>query len=356
MAAAVARHLNIGISASSIDDVFPGLLEWCEIRQCQTLGEDDALDSDREWIAESKFDGWRCFLTKEGSDVVAYSSGGKRIGWYKEPDRDMFGGTGYICRVVSKMPFDGVLDGEVVGRHWQEAASAGGHAPDSNLVFQAFDLLPYGSSAGFSRRGWWRGLKEVDIPLAARKDALRDLLTGTGQSRPWFSQVSVEDGTRVLYVKHEPVVKPHDPEYVHEIARRHIGQYGYEGVIFKARDSIYTPVRADDWLKFKEQGEAEFMLVDMNEGNGKIAGKLGALIVEDPDTKVQVRVGEGMQYEGGSTLDDEERDRLWRNRASILKDPRYRWVTVVFQKRTSDGSVRHPRFKGFREYRSGGAT
>ncbi len=94
---------------------------------------------------------------------------------------------------------------------------------------------------------------------------------------PWLravEQFRVAD-QRVLIQKFDEVVKG-----------------GGEGLMLHRADAAYRAGRSDDLLKLKPWDDAEAVVVAHLPGNGKYAGKLGALRVELPDGR-RIRIGSG---------------------------------------------------------------
>lgn len=112
-----------------------------------------------------------------------------------------------------------------------------------------------------------------------------------------------------------------------------IRDQGGEGVIIKPTDSIYEPKRSYAWMKIKDQQSEDLKVVDILEGEGKYTGHMGKLVVDF--NGVEVKVGTGFS--------DAEREALWKN------PPIGRIAEVEYHEVTPDGSLRHPRFKGFRD-------
>lgn len=73
---------------------------------------------------------------------------------------------------------------------------------------------------------------------------------------------------------------------------------GGEGLMLKRKASLYLAGRSDDLLKVKTFQDAEAMVVDHIEGQGKYKGLLGSLLVELPD---------GRRFRIGSGFSDDER-------------------------------------------------
>jgi DNA ligase-1 len=108
-----------------------------------------------------------------------------------------------------------------------------------------------------------------------------------------------------------------------------------EGVMIK-KDTLYQHKRTWDWMKIKDELSVDFPIVGAYEGQGKYDGMLGGVIVENPKTKIQIRVG------GGYT--DEERYSIWHS----LDDYIGKTAEVKYQYMTPKGSLRHPVYMGLR--------
>jgi ATP-dependent DNA ligase len=108
-----------------------------------------------------------------------------------------------------------------------------------------------------------------------------------------------------------------------------------EGVIIK-KDTLYQNKRTWDWMKIKDELSVDFPIVDFFEGQGKYKGMLGGVIVKNPDTDINIRVGGG--------YDDAERKHIWENQKDFLG----KTAEVKYQYMTPKGSLRHPIYKGVR--------
>ena len=77
---------------------------------------------------------------------------------------------------------------------------------------------------------------------------------------------------------------------------------GQEGIILKSRDGIWEDKRAKHQIKFKGELECDLLCVGWEEGTGKNKGKLGALVLQSSDGKINVSVGTGLTDEMRSEL------------------------------------------------------
>lgn len=113
---------------------------------------------------------------------------------------------------------------------------------------------------------------------------------------------------------------------------------GFEGAIVKPLGGFWVPKRSHGWMKMKAQETLDLRVVDVLEGEGKYAGMLGAIVVDNDGTEVRV----------GSGLSDEQRRDLWEARNLVG-----RLIEVEYHEKTPDGSLRHPRFVRFRDDKDG---
>jgi hypothetical protein len=78
---------------------------------------------------------------------------------------------------------------------------------------------------------------------------------------------------------------------------------GLEGIILKDGSGVWEDKRAKHQIKFKGELECDLKIVGVEEGTGKYAGMLGAILLESSDGIVKVRAGSG--------LSDGQRKDLW---------------------------------------------
>jgi DNA ligase-1 len=124
---------------------------------------------------------------------------------------------------------------------------------------------------------------------------------------------------------------------------------GFEGIMVKPIAGIYECKRSSLWLKVKPFIEVSLKVVDTEEGTGRNAGKLGALIVEgtDMDKFIKTNVGSG--------LTDTDRETFWKNKAKLIGQiVEVRADAITQNQDTKDEwSLRFPRFLRFRGFEAG---
>jgi len=81
-------------------------------------------------------------------------------------------------------------------------------------------------------------------------------------------------------------------EQAQEIFQEYLS-LGYEGIILKDGSGEWEDKRSKTQIKFKGELECDLKIVAVEEGKGKAAGMLGAIICESSDGVVKVNVGSG---------------------------------------------------------------
>jgi DNA ligase-1 len=121
---------------------------------------------------------------------------------------------------------------------------------------------------------------------------------------------------------------------------------GYEGIMIKDPEAVYECKRSTAWLKLKPFIEVSLTVIGVEEGTGKNAGRLGALIVEGTDDGKLIRTNVG------SGLTDAQRDEIWTAKDSVIGQIVEVRADAATQNQDSAGewSLRFPRFKGFRGF------
>jgi len=122
------------------------------------------------------------------------------------------------------------------------------------------------------------------IPYEERFDALCSA----------FSYVEYEDDEftfkKIAIVESKMVFSEEEAlEYFGEALAR-----GKEGIIVKNLSGKWANKRSLDLCKFKAELTCDLMVVGTTEGNGKYAGKVGAILCESADGIVKVSVGSGL--------------------------------------------------------------
>lgn len=285
-----------------------------------------------EWLSEVKFDGYRALCRIDRGDARLYTRAGHD--WTEKWSS--------IAQVATRLPVEQAwLDGEIVAvaedgaisfQHLQNATRKGTAA---HLAYYVFDLV------------YLNGYDLSDVPLLARKNALKTLLA------------ALDPGGPILYSDHIAG----DAQNVFE----HACMHGLEGIIVKRADAPYIHTRGRGWLKVKCRRRQEFVIGGYTDPAGSRA-EFGALLLgvygDKRELRYAGRVGTGFNAD---TLKSVARnfDRLSRATSPFANPPTgseargVHWLKpelvaeVDFAEWTESGSVRHPSFLGLRSDKPG---
>ena len=124
---------------------------------------------------------------------------------------------------------------------------------------------------------------------------------------------------------------------------------GFEGIMVKPVTGAYECKRSTKWLKVKPFIEVSLKVIATEEGTGRNAGKLGALIVEGEDG------GKFIRTNVGSGLSDTDRETFWKDREQLIGHIVEVRADAVTQNQdvTDEYSLRFPRFLRFRGFEPG---
>ena len=99
-----------------------------------------------------------------------------------------------------------------------------------------------------------------------------------------------------------------DIAMIKELQDKYVKPNDWEGLMLNIADGYYQTKRTKDLLKIKEFFDADVVVKDVFEGEGKLKGTLGGIIVDYKG--YDVRVGTG--------FDDASRDHYWNNQDEII--------------------------------------
>lgn len=112
---------------------------------------------------------------------------------------------------------------------------------------------------------------------------------------------------------------------------------GYEGCMYRSKAGGYEHKRSATLLKVKNFIDAEFLIVGVEEGSGKLMDRVGAFYFE---------LGDGKRFKAKPACTLEQSKEYWDNRKACIG----KWATVKYQNLTPDGVPRFPVMKCIRDY------
>jgi DNA ligase-1 len=325
------KDLRCGVSEKTINKVCKNT-EWAiPVFTCQLA--QDSTDQPRKLKGrkrlECKLDGVRVLAVVNGNSATLYSRNGKafenfpQIAEAIENARSLF-----RHGLNSNGRF--VLDGEVVGESFQKLMRQAHRKSDARtdgMIYHIFDIIPLDDF----ERGYWNAQQHKRLAIL---DQARERL---------------EEQTDCLRIMPGLEVDL-DTAEGHDIMRRFAEdavKEGFEGIMIKAVDAPYECKRTSFWMKWKPTITVDLNITGFEEGTGRNAGRLGAMICEGKDNGRDIRVNVG------SGFSDSDRDQYWLDRLALLGHVVEVEADAITQNQDGSYSLRFPRFVRFRGFESG---
>jgi len=220
-----------------------------------------------------------------------------------------------------------VLDGEVMSTSFQDLMKQV-HRKDNvnakDALLYLFDAVPL---VNFEKG-------KCNTPQAARSEWLKDWYNGNVEALPNF---------RTLAQELVDLDTGAGQKRFRAINQQAIDG-GYEGLLIKDPIAPYECKRSVAWLKKKPVISVDLQVVALEEGTGKNAGMLGALVCEGIDHERVIRVNVG------SGLSDQQRQEMWDDKKSVMGQTVEILADAITKSQDSDYySLRFPRFMRFRD-------
>ena len=264
-----------------------------------------------------KLDGYRYKVVKQDKDINIYTSSGKLDNNLVE-----------IIEEAKSLP-NGVYDGEMIAHGDFKDSTArfnattkilGKDGEKKNIDFICFDYIE-DINAFFN-------YEEYKVP---RYERLIDLYKT-------LNNLDLEYIQLVPIYMNNVLVKEETVDIIMSMYEKAIVQ-GEEGLVIDIADASYVRAKGTSMFKLKPEISGDFKVIDVVEGKGKDAGRLGAFIIEYKDNLVHV----------GSGLTDAIREEVWADPNKYIG----KLIEVVYFGETKDEktgllSIRLPRFKRFR--------
>ena len=326
------KDLRCGISEKTLNKVL-SKTDWkIPVFTCQLA--QDSTDRPAKMVGvkrlEVKLDGVRVLALVTKAGTTLYSRNGKPFDNFPqivqaiEDNYKQFVNSGDM-----RLSTGFVLDGEIVGESFQALMKQAQRKSDvetTGMVYHIFDIIPL---ADFER-GYWNAQQYKRI---AKLESCRDALNGTECLR-------IMNGFDVNL----STAEGHD--VMNRYAQDAVAQ-GFEGIMIKDVGAPYECKRSSFWMKWKPTITVDLEITGFEEGTGRNAGRLGAIICEgtDNDRKIKVNVGSGFS--------DGDRDSYYQSRNTLLGQIVEVEADAVTQNQDGSYSLRFPRFLRFRSFEPG---
>lgn len=260
------RDLDCGVTATTINKVFPGLIPQFKLQLAKEVPLDELkfpmygqLKYDGVRIAILAYDGKVEFRTRNGK-FIHLPNLAKSFSWIEREWGPTMLDTEVVLdtnRMEDRTKISGMIN----------SARNGNSIAESDLIFYAFDYLSY-------------------------YDFISQKCSQPYNTRLGFVDAICSGKTNIKPAETKPIMNADEAnEYFQSVLAQ-----GQEGIILKPLMHQYTYKRSKDWVKLKAINTADLKCVNYEEGTGKYQGMIGALICEGEveGKQITVRVGSGL--------------------------------------------------------------
>jgi len=279
------KDMRMGVQAKTINKVWPGAIPEFSV-QLAKLYEPGKIT----WpcLGSFKIDGLRCIYENEHM----YSRYGRE-----------FQGLDNLIEGLRELHV-ARIDGEIIvpGKSFDDLSGdirSFNNSPDAR--YMVFDVHMPGNP----------------LPLYKRQEYARLLC-------------QMVNSPQICYVEHRTLRSETEAMDMYAEAR----DLGYEGLVIKKEDGLPYNGRNNDWLKLKPHDTIDLEVIGIEEGQGKYAEKVGALVCDLDGVDVHI----------GGGLSDYQRD-MWMADPNLIVG---KTIEVEYMELSKEGRLRHPRLKKVR--------
>lgn len=308
----ITKKFRLGADAKLVNKCIPGLIPTFDVMLGTSIEKVKLKGNEKIFISQ-KLNGTRCAfigdkcMTRQGKEYVGLQ--------HIINDLQRFVGIDmFVDGELVYKNTEGLSDSEAFQKGTGIAMSKDEDKSDLKLVI--FDMFPLSE--------FWNGISK-DTYSTRRKD-LNNLA-----EKIYLSDNENLDVVTCIY-------EGNDHSVIWECLDK-AEKSDWEGVMLNL-DTPYECKRSKNLIKVKKFYTYDLEIVDVEEGDGRNKGTLGALVVKYKNNTVNV----------GSGFTDDERKKFWENRDDIIGrviEVKYKEITT--DKKTGLESLQFPVFCGLRE-------
>ena len=312
--ALICKDLSIGCDAKTINKEIPDLIPTFSVQLANKYFDKPAYVEGKTFAITTKIDGGRIIALKENGQVSFFTRAGQKYEGLVDLEDEM----------SRLMPDNICLDGEITLLVRGNLSSKDAYKETMKIV-RTKDKEKH-------------GIKMLVFDAMSVSDFKTQTSSMTYiQRRQMLDCMSAFDTAR--YFELLPILyRGSDTGEITRILEEEVGN-GEEGIMINICDAPYEFKRTNGLLKVKKMQTMDLEIIGFEEGEGRLAGKLGAVLVRYKNGNV-VKVGSGFS--------DDLRVTIWVNQSDYLGNI---CEVQYFEETTNaDGgeSLRFPIFKDFR--------
>ena len=286
----VTKSIKLGVTAKTLNKIIPGCVREFGVMLAEPFSKNQKLieknkEANKDFILTTKLDGVRNIGIVKDGEVSFYSRQGQIVEGLVEVAADL-----------ATLP-DGVYDGELI------AITDG--TLDSKEIFA--ETIKRSKIKGVKS-----GLKFMCFDYIESLEAFYNGIDNTKCIDRKQKLQSILESSPCKFIEYlQPLYIGSDYSIIPEILKEQVSK-GEEGIMINMSEGAYECKRVKSLLKVKQFADADVLVTDLLEGDGRNKGKLGAIEIE-------------FEYEGnrykcnvGSGFSDAERELYWNNKELLL--------------------------------------
>lgn len=313
--ALICKDLSIGCDAKTINKEIPGLIPTFSVQLANKYFDKPSYVEGKTFAITTKIDGGRIIALKENGQVSFYTRAGQKYEGLVDLEDEM----------LRLMPDNTCLDGEITLLVRGNLSSKEAYKQTMKIVRQTTNPEKHGIK-----------MLVFDYMTAdefKNQNCQNDYTVRRADAELLFHQIDCQ------YFELLPILyRGSDTSKITELLEEEVAN-GEEGIMINICDALYEFKRTNSLLKVKKMQTMDLEIIGFEEGEGRLAGTLGAILVRYKDGNV-VKVGSGFS--------DEVRTLIWLEPSDFLG----KIVEIQYFEETTnaDGgkSLRFPIFKDFR--------
>jgi DNA ligase-1 len=309
----ICKDLSIGADSKIINSVMSNLVPTFNVMLAEKYFDKPERVEGKEFAITTKIDGGRIIAIKENGQVSFYTRAGQRYEGLVDLEKEM----------SELLPDNFILDGEITLLDYKNHDS-------KNAYKQAMKIT--------RADGEKHGVKMLVFDAMSAEEFRSQTSTHTWAERRALAE-NIFSCINPEYFELLPILyRGTDTSKIAELLNSEIAR-GQEGVMINICDAPYEFKRTNSLLKVKKMNTLDLQIIGFEEGSGRLAGTLGAILVRYKDGNI-VKVGSGFT--------DWLREEIWKNQGKYLD--RICEIQYFEETTNADGgiSLRFPIFKDFR--------
>lgn len=311
--AIICKDLSIGVDAKTINKEIPGLIREFNVMLANKYFDKPEFIEGKKFAITTKIDGGRIIAMKENGEVSFYTRAGQKYEGLVDLEDEMF----------RLMPDNTCLDGEITLLNRGKLSSKEAYKQTMKIT---------------RADGEKHGIKMLVFDYMTANEFKNQCCQYPYSTRRAGAELLFASETFKFFELLPILYEGEDTSMITTLLDKQVAA-GEEGIMINLCDALYEFKRTNSLLKCKKMQTMDLEIIDFEEGEGRLAGTLGAILVRYKDGNV-VKVGSGFS--------DQLRKEVWSNQSDYLG----KTAEISYFEETTNASggasLRFPIFKDFR--------